>query len=651
MRSTAKSEERNRIRVAVRLRPLLDNEIAQGHTRAAWQISGNTIALPLGEWRGALRDTRRPSGGFSPDAAKRRSHPREEGQKYEVTVDSVFSSEPTREVYEELFKDTVGAVKDGLNGALLAYGQTGSGKTYSMFGCRAKGHRIKGIAHYAAQDIFAGIDGDAADTGSEYLVRMSYLEVYNERVNDLLRPLSSESRNLAVREDMEGPGGEFYVEGLKEKIVRSSTEIISALERAEDRRRAVASSQFNEISSRSHALCFIKVESKASGDELTRVGTLCIVDLAGSERADDITNRLETCSINKSLFFLREIVNKLATVAKPSHVPWRDSKLTQLLVPFLSPQAGARSAILVTLHPGAQRSVIEHSVSSLRFAIRASAVTASAKPMVHYVSAEHSMIAKQRETIEKLRAQIEELKSASPSKEKASSSPDKGVNYVSNNKDLDAIVLRLHQAASNLKRRQAALVGTAEHLLARMDGSGSTESLEELSHDEDAPCTVCKIRRRLMTAAASHNGSGRKLGGRRPHPGNDVSQLISAIDFQNERSSSPSETTADNSDDSGTPVAISETASQTSERLSANKRVEITILRQQLREAKKEAALAKAEIERLQDQARAEALLNSPGMSRQSGTREHLADFRGVRVPVLQVGKMLAGEKLEFHMN
>ncbi|KAF4661684.1 Kinesin-like protein kip2 [Perkinsus olseni] len=648
-----REDDRSRVKVAVRLRPLLHSEISKGVTAASWRTSATSISLPMTEWRGASQRGGQPSPESFPPATpspiRRTNHQREEPTKYEVTVDHVFNPEPTEEVYAAVFKETVSSLKSGVNGALLAYGQTGSGKTYSMFGSRMNGQRTKGIVHFAAEDIFAFIE---ADPSIEYLVRMSYLEVYNERVNDLLRPFSPGSRNLPVREDMKGSPGEFYVEGLKEKIVRSSSEIISALERAEDRRRAVASSQFNEISSRSHGMCFIKVEShNPSEDELTRVGVLCIVDLAGSERADDITNRLETCSINKSLFFLRETINRLSSwslgkSAHPApHISWRDSKLTQLLVPFLSPLAGARSAILVTLHPGSQRSVIEHSVSSLRFATRAATVAVSAKPMVHYVSEEHSMIAKQREMISTLRAQIEKLKSVSPDRK---ASPGTGVNYVSDNRDLDAIVLRLHQAATNLKRRQAALVATAEHLLARMgqegDGEGDSRE-EEFSHDEGSTCAVCNTRRKLLTAARRtmwRSTPAEKTCG--PPKGNDVSQLISAIDFQNSRFDSPSETTADVSDDSGMTVAISETASQTSERLSANRRLEVAVLRQQLREARKEASKAKKEIERLQDQAKAEALLRSPAPAQESPKREHPTGVGAIRVPVLKVGEMPPAE-------
>ncbi|KAF4749063.1 Kinesin-like protein kip2 [Perkinsus olseni] len=636
-----REEDRSRVKVAVRLRPLLHSEISKGnsslrHSSIVADLSH--VDIPAYDRMAWCIATRR-----------RTNHQREEPTKYEVTVDHVFNPEPTEEVYAAVFKETVSSLKSGVNGALLAYGQTGSGKTYSMFGSRMNGQRTKGIVHFAAEDIFAFIE---ADPSIEYLVRMSYLEVYNERVNDLLRPFSPGSRNLPVREDMKVSAGEFYVEGLKEKIVRSSSEIISALERAEDRRRAVASSQFNEISSRSHGMCFIKVEShNPSEDELTRVGVLCIVDLAGSERADDITNRLETCSINKSLFFLRETINRLSSwsVGKSAHpaphISWRDSKLTQLLVPFLSPLAGARSAILVTLHPGSQKSVIEHSVSSLRFATRAATVAVSAKPMVHYVSEEHSMIAKQREMISTLRAQIEKLKSVSPDRK---TSPRAGVNYVSDNRDLDAIVLRLHQAATNLKRRQAALVATAEHLLARMDQEGNGEGdsrEEEFSHDEGSTCAVCNTRRKLLTAARRTMWRGTpaetSCG---PPRGNDVSQLISAIDFQNSRFDSPSETTADASDDSGMTVAISETASQTSERLSANRRLEVAVLRQQLREARKEAAKAKKEIDRLQDQAKAEALLRSPAPAQQSPKREHPTGVGAIRVPVLKVGEMPPAE-------
>ncbi|CAJ1327849.1 unnamed protein product, partial [Effrenium voratum] len=198
-----------------------------------------------------------------------------------------------------------------MNGAILAYGQTASGKTFSISGatagaqCEEGGE--KGIIHFALEDLFAQLTSKAGK-GMEYLVRMSYCELYMERVNDLLRKIGPQSQNLTVKEDPEGRG--FYADGLKEKIVSSAQEVLALFAEAEKRRR-VAHTRYNEVSSRSHTLltltveCSVPLEGDIPDASVTRVGRLVIVDLAGNERLEAGTEYVaESSSINKSLFFL-----------------------------------------------------------------------------------------------------------------------------------------------------------------------------------------------------------------------------------------------------------------------------------------------------------------------------------------------------------
>eukprot|EP00913_Durusdinium_trenchii_P005491 g5118.t1 len=141
--------------------------------------------------------------------------------------------------------------------------------------------------------------------GMEYLVRMSYCELYMERVNDLLRKIGPQSQNLVVKEDPEGRG--FYADGLKEKIVSSAEEVLMLFAEAEKRRR-VAHTRYNEVSSRSHTLLTLCVECSVpledvtddddddDGQSVTRIGRLVIVDLAGNERLEAAASGSSICA-------------------------------------------------------------------------------------------------------------------------------------------------------------------------------------------------------------------------------------------------------------------------------------------------------------------------------------------------------------------
>jgi len=462
-----------RVAVSCRVRPLLGSEVTQGVARASWVLTDKSVALsdkcvprlaaaegrysdldggPAWKTRGELRDL---------------NHLRRETG--ETVMDNVFGeSATTREVYDQAFRGIVAGVAEGFNGAIMAYGQTASGKTYSISGASAPsnegGRREEGIIDFALQDLFTKFHEQANSSGGsggqgngrEYLVRMSYCELYMERVNDLLRKISPQSQNLPVKEDAEGKG--FYVEGLKEKIVGSAEEVIGLLHQAEKRRR-VAYTRFNEVSSRSHTILTLAVEcsmplepgpegvaessgGRAADDDslprVTRVGRLVIVDLAGNERVEAGTEYMaESSSINQSLFFLGKVIERLASRERrrsrsaPSlhaasdtsndfgggdtastscgsidFVPIRDSKLTRLLSVHLG--GNSQTGLLVTMTPA--EDAIEQSLTTLRFAQKAGQVRCVPKPVV--VSKEQSLILKQREIIAQLRNQVQELQGA-----------------------------------------------------------------------------------------------------------------------------------------------------------------------------------------------------------------------------------------------
>mmetsp|Transcript_94122 Transcript_94122/g.176909 ORF Transcript_94122/g.176909 Transcript_94122/m.176909 type:complete len:1089 (+) Transcript_94122:152-3418(+) len=524
-----------RITVCCRVRPLLDSEVAQGVVRAPYALTDTSISL-RDRHVGRTNIDSREADERSKTRAELRALDHLRRDESETVMDAVFGGQATtREVYERSFRHIVAGATEGLNGAILAYGQTASGKTYSISGTSAPASRNldcedgipaeKGIIHFALEDLFSQISTKAAaDTEGgerEYLVRMSYCELYMERVNDLLRKISPQSQNLPVKEDAESRS--FYVEGAKEKIVSSPEEVNMLLAQAEKRRR-VAYTRYNEVSSRSHTLLTLYVECSASLEategaptedrcdepRVTKVGRLMIVDLAGNERMEAGTEYMaESNSINKSLFFLGKVIEKLSgreraerqgnsdelertmsceAITRYEHVPFRDSKLTRLLSVHLG--QNSQTGVLVTLTPAEDS--IESSLSTLRFAQKASTIKCVAKPVL--ISKEQSLIIKQREIIAQLHQQVKELKEAQRQQQAVSDATPRTTStdcevsaerqqrveqlqaltlggagspsnassgsqaFVSKSREVDAIVTALHRSNDALRKQKATVV-------------------------------------------------------------------------------------------------------------------------------------------------------------------------------------------------
>ncbi|KAJ5899824.1 hypothetical protein N7495_004568 [Penicillium taxi] len=301
--------------------------------------------------------------------------------------DNVFTAhENNAKVYDSAAKRLVRRVMEGYHGTVFAYGMTGTGKTFSMQGTASS----PGVIPLAITDIFSFI---RETPHREFLLRVSYLEIYNEKINDLLSAPTNGApgpqEEIKLREDSKRG---VYATPLKEEIVQSPTQLLRVIARGDHARRT-SSTQFNSRSSRSHAVVQIVVESRArvpagsSQDKRSgmapggvRVSTLSLIDLAGSERAaDDKERRTEGAHINKSLLTLGNIISKLSEskdkqgnpVDKEGrHLPYRDSKLTRLLQPALS--GGSLVSILCTIQltSGVNASSGE-TINTLKFAARA----------------------------------------------------------------------------------------------------------------------------------------------------------------------------------------------------------------------------------------------------------------------------------------
>ncbi|XP_002511996.3 kinesin-like protein KIN-8A isoform X1 [Ricinus communis] len=238
------------------------------------------------------------------------------------TFDSSFpDSTSQQEVYSTTTAELVEAVLQGRNGSVFCYGATGAGKTYTMLGTMEN----PGVMVLAIKDLFTKIRQRSCD--GNHVVHLSYLEVYNETVRDLLSP----GRPLVLREDKQG----IIAAGLTQYRAYSTDEVMALLQRG-NQNRTTEPTRANETSSRSHAILQVIVEYRvkdASMNIVNRVGKLSLIDLAGSERAlatDQRTLRsLEGANINRSLLALSSCINAL--VEGKRHIPYRNSKLTQLL--------------------------------------------------------------------------------------------------------------------------------------------------------------------------------------------------------------------------------------------------------------------------------------------------------------------------------
>ncbi|KAI1805013.1 kinesin-domain-containing protein [Daldinia bambusicola] len=391
---------------------------------------GNGNNKPEGEW---MVDGRRSLVAY---------RGREGGDYF---YDNVFTThDDNSRVYDHIAKRLVRRVMEGYHGTVFAYGMTGTGKTFSMQGTASS----PGVIPLAITDIFSYI----RETPSrEFLLRVSYLEIYNERIHDLLSMASGNGAGGGAQEEIklrEDSKRGVYATPLKEEIVQSPTQLLRVIARGDQARRT-ASTQFNARSSRSHAVVQIVVESReripgGSGAENkrsgilpggVRVSTLSLIDLAGSEKAaESKERRAEGSHINKSLLTLGTVISKLSENKEregkggdkdAKHLPYRDSKLTRLLQGALS--GNSLVSILCTIQTGAANSAASanshatETLNTLKFASRAkNSIVSHAKRAEEALGAGGEGGA--RVLLERYRMEIQELRSQLEAQAKSSSS-------------------------------------------------------------------------------------------------------------------------------------------------------------------------------------------------------------------------------------
>ncbi|TPX63734.1 hypothetical protein SpCBS45565_g06393 [Spizellomyces sp. 'palustris'] len=369
--------------VTVRVRPLTANEEA---------VNGGTV------WQ---VETRLGRIGFSEEFAERNRK-----AVTDYVFDAVQTGSDNKQLYEGSARAVVRASMEGFNGTVFAYGQTASGKTYSMMGVDEQ----PGVIPQAVEDIFAYIREQSGDR--EYLLRVSYMEIYNETIRDLLAP---DQVDLRIHEDRKRG---VFVSPLKEEIVTSPKQVMRIIKKGEENRHFGAT-DYNEHSSRSHTIFQMVIESRERSQPspgtprrtgsgrakgAVTISQLNLIDLAGSEKAtSDTDRRKEGAYINKSLLTLGTVISKLTDEKNTGlHIPYRDSKLTRILQSSLA--GNARISVICTISPASPNS--EETVNTLKFAARVKKVTIKAS--ANRIMDEKALIQKYREEIEDLKQKLTE---------------------------------------------------------------------------------------------------------------------------------------------------------------------------------------------------------------------------------------------------
>ncbi|XP_026304846.1 kinesin-like protein KIF1A isoform X5 [Piliocolobus tephrosceles] len=353
------------VKVAVRVRPFNSREMSR-ESKCIIQMSGSTTTIVN------PKQPKETPKSFSFDYSYW-SHTSPE--------DINYASQ--KQVYRDIGEEMLQHAFEGYNVCIFAYGQTGAGKSYTMMGKQEKDQQ--GIIPQLCEDLFSRIN-DTTNDNMSYSVEVSYMEIYCERVRDLLNPKNK--GNLRVREHpLLGP----YVEDLSKLAVTSYNDIQDLMDSG-NKARTVAATNMNETSSRSHAVFNIIFTQKRHDAETNitteKVSKISLVDLAGSERADSTgakgTRLKEGANINKSLTTLGKVISALAEMdsgpnknkkkKKTDFIPYRDSVLTWLLRENLG--GNSRTAMVAALSPADIN--YDETLSTLRYADRAKQIRCNA---------------------------------------------------------------------------------------------------------------------------------------------------------------------------------------------------------------------------------------------------------------------------------
>ena len=363
------------IRVCIRVRPLLEHEDVE-----FWQVDKDKNIIYTDNYYSDQNEIINESYALTNNLSnKSMSYTKKDVKK--LLIDSIYAPQKfnfdrvysidcdSQLIYKEMCKDVVSSALEGYNGSIFMYGQTTSGKTFTMLGSPNN----PGILPCVLRDIFLKIKKIKKENDNiEFKVYCSYIEIYNENIHDLL----TDSNFLKLIDDKKYG---VIVAGAK-KVIIDNFETGIEIKNFGEENRKYRETLFNEYSSRSHCIFQIFIENFEMKDEgdisSTKYSCLNLIDLAGSERINEYESKNittgETGYINKSLFVLAHVINKLAenNQGKKIHIPYRDSKLTRLLSQALG--GNSLTTIICTVSPAALN--YYQTLSTLRFAMRAKSV-------------------------------------------------------------------------------------------------------------------------------------------------------------------------------------------------------------------------------------------------------------------------------------
>ncbi|XP_060567348.1 kinesin-like protein KIF11 [Ruditapes philippinarum] len=375
-------QENQHIQVAVRLRPINSSERKQGSYSVA---DANSLRKEV---------TVKERLGVNPTTKT-------------FSFDHVFNQDSKQQdVYKTVVSPIISEVLSGYNCTIFAYGQTGTGKTFTMEGERSddpdltwEQDPLTGIIPRSLANIFDSLQSQEC----EFSVRVSFLELYNEELFDLLGS-SIDPLRLKIYEDSSRKGS-VIIQGLEEIVVKSKDEVYEILERGASKRQTAAT-LMNAFSSRSHSVFTVTIHTKENtidGEELLKTGKLHLVDLAGSEnigRSGAVDKRArEAGNINQSLLTLGRVITAL--VEHAPHIPYRESKLTRILQDSLGGRT--KTSIIATISPASIN--LEETLSTLDYAHRAKDITN--RPEVNQKLTKKALIKEYNDEIDKLRRDLQ----------------------------------------------------------------------------------------------------------------------------------------------------------------------------------------------------------------------------------------------------
>ncbi|XP_077419894.1 kinesin-like protein KIF18A [Vanacampus margaritifer] len=382
------------VKVVVRVRPTNEKEKSENVRNVVQVVDKHMLVFDPKE---------EDISCFGSQRVRNRNINKKANKDLKFVFDHIFGENSTQDdVFENTTKGVLDGLMNGYNCTVFAYGATGAGKTHTMLGTPDE----PGVMYRTMEDLFKRMD-DAKEE-KEFSVAVSYLEVYNEQIRDLLANAGA----LAVREDI---AKGVVVQGLTLHQPKSAEGILQALDSG-NRNRTQHPTDMNATSSRSHAVfqIYLRQQDKAAGlNPNVCVAKMSLIDLAGSERASATNAKAqrlrEGANINRSLLALGNVINALANPkSKKAHIPYRDSKLTRILKDSLG--GNCRTVMIANISPSSKS--YDDTQNTLKYANRAKEIKSSLKSNVISLDSHVGQYAviceKQRQQIEQLKQKLKE---------------------------------------------------------------------------------------------------------------------------------------------------------------------------------------------------------------------------------------------------